>query len=89
MHRLDASLEPLPAALFRASTHHVGLGEAVELARALGRLPARVVFFGIEGRSFEAGDELSPEVAEAVGSVVEAVRAEIAAGDAPQGHERW
>jgi len=80
VHRLDASASALPAMLFRGSTHHVGLGEAVELARALGRLPARVVFYGIEGASFEAGDELTPEVASAVAAVAESVRAELPAG---------
>ena len=66
MHRLDASERELPAELFRASTHHVGLAEAVELARALGRLPRRTILFGIEGGSFEIGDELTAEVALAV-----------------------
>ena len=56
IHRLDASERELPAELFRASTHHVGLAEAVELARALGRLPARTVIYGIEGESFEIGE---------------------------------
>jgi hydrogenase maturation protease len=79
VHRLDASSEPLPAALFRVSSHLVGLGEAVELARALGRLPARVVVYGIEGARFDAGDELTPEVTAAVGGVADAVRSEVAA----------
>ena len=60
VHRLDASERALPPDLFRASTHHVGLAEAVELARALGRLPARTVVFGIEGGSFAVGEPLSP-----------------------------
>ena len=34
LHRLDAGERELPAELFRASTHHFGLAEAVELARA-------------------------------------------------------
>ena len=38
--RLDASRERLPAELFRGSTHALGLAEAVELARALDRLPS-------------------------------------------------
>ena len=63
VHRLDASERELPAELFRASTHHVGVAEAVELARALGRLPRQTVLFGIEGGSFEIGDELTPAVA--------------------------
>jgi len=78
-HRLDASSTPLPAELFRASTHHLGVPEAVELARALGRLPARTVVFGVEGASFDAGADLTPEVASAVERVVEAVREEVRA----------
>jgi hydrogenase maturation protease len=75
--RLDASEDELPAELFRASTHHLGLAEAVELARALGLLPARVVFYGIEGASFYAGEQLTPEVEAAVVRVVEALREEV------------
>ena len=79
VHRINAGEEELPAGLFRASTHAFGLAETVELARALGRLPGRTVVFGIEGARFEAGDELSPEVAAAVPGVAESVREEVAA----------
>jgi hydrogenase maturation protease len=77
IHRLDASERELPAELFRASTHHVGLAEAVEVARALGRLPSRTVIYGIEGESFEVGSELTRAVASAAGHVAEAVREEV------------
>lgn len=70
VHRLDAGAGPLPARLFRGSTHALGLAEAVELARALGRLPRRLTVYGIEGERFEAGEGLSPPVARAVKSVV-------------------
>jgi hydrogenase maturation protease len=79
VHRLDAREEELPGDLFHASTHAFGLAEAVELARALGRLPARTIVFGIEGARFEAGDELSREVAAAAREVAEAVREEVSA----------
>jgi hydrogenase maturation protease len=79
VHRLDASERGLPAELFRGSTHHVGLAEAVELARALGRLPQHTVVYGVEGGSFEVGDELTPAVAAAVERVAEAVREEVVA----------
>jgi hydrogenase maturation protease len=72
-HRFDASDGPLPARVFRSSTHAFGVGEAVELARALGRLPERVVVFGVEGADFAAGTALSDPVAAAV----EAVAAEL------------
>jgi hydrogenase maturation protease len=77
LHRFDCSSAELPAGLFRGSTHHVGLAEAVELARALGRLPGHTVLFGIEGGSFELGDELTPPVAAAIARTAEAVRAEV------------
>ncbi|MFP5364517.1 MAG: hydrogenase maturation protease, partial [Thermoleophilia bacterium] len=42
LHRLDARARPLPARLFRGSTHHLSVADAVELGRALGRLPERL-----------------------------------------------
>lgn len=77
LHRLDATATELPQDLFRRSTHHLGVPEAVELGRALGRLPAHVVVVGIEGASWDAGDELSPPVAAAVDAAVAAVLEEV------------
>jgi hydrogenase maturation protease len=77
IHRLDASERELPADVFRTSSHHVGLAETVELARALRRLPPRTVVYGIEGGSFEVGDQLTPAVASAVESAAKAVREEV------------
>ena len=87
IHRLDASAAPLPARLRTStSTHAIGVGEAIELARALGRLPRRVLVLGIEGRRFEAGVGLSREVAAAVDRVVESV--EVRKGDGGWGERR-
>jgi hydrogenase maturation protease len=77
LHRLDAGDRELPREVFRTSTHHVGLAEAVELARALGRLPSRTVVFGIEGESFDVGDELTSTVAAMIDRVAAAVREEV------------
>jgi hydrogenase maturation protease len=71
VHRLDATAAPLPATVFRGSTHAFGVAEVVELGRALGRLPARLLVYGVEGRAFAAGDELTPAVADAVEPLVE------------------
>lgn len=57
----------------RGGTHAFGLAAAVELGRALGRLPARLVVVGVEGATFEHGAPLSAAVAAAVGPVVDAV----------------
>jgi hydrogenase maturation protease len=78
LHRFDASAEPIPASVFRSSTHAFGVGEAIELARALGRLPRHVVVYGVEGGSFAAGEGLSPPVAEAVEPAAAAVLEELA-----------
>jgi len=64
--RRDLLTAPLPREWFRLSSHQLGVADAVELARTLRRLPARLVFIGIEGRSFESGVGLSPEVAAAL-----------------------
>ncbi len=63
IHRMDTSADALPTEAFsRYSTHGMGLPEAIEMARALGRLPSTVIVYGIEGRNFQPGDPLSPEV---------------------------
>jgi hydrogenase maturation protease len=73
--RFEAGDEPLPAPLFGASsTHALGLAEAVELARSLGRLPRRVLVYGVEGESFGFGQGLSAPVAEAADRLTEEVR---------------
>ena len=46
----------------RLSTHGFGPGEALALARTLGRPLPRGVFLGIEGESFHLGADLSPAV---------------------------
>jgi hydrogenase maturation protease len=68
IHRLDG--DP-PAAMRLGSTHAIGLAEAIELGRALDRLPAHLELYGIEGAHFETGAELSPEVARAVEALCE------------------
>ena len=65
--------EELPPELRRPSTHLMGVAEAIELARALGRLPRETYVYAIEGERFDAGRGLSPAVTAAVGRVVELI----------------
>jgi len=81
VRRILVHEEPLPDDLGRPSTHLLGVGEAVELARALGRLPSRTVVYGIEAARFDAGSPLTPEVAAATEKVAAAIRRELG-GDA-------
>ena len=57
-----------------ASSHSIGLGDTVELARVLGRLPARLTVLAVVGRDFGFGTELTAEVAAAVAELAEQVR---------------
>ncbi|HEU4421344.1 MAG TPA: hydrogenase maturation protease [Pilimelia sp.] len=57
-----------------ASSHGISLGSTVELARALGRLPRRLVVLAVSGSEFGFGTGLTPEVAAAVDPVVARVR---------------
>jgi hydrogenase maturation protease len=66
VHRVDARLTPLPPAVHHRSTHDLGLADVVELARALGRLPPRLVVLGIEVVDLSPGAGLSPAVRPAV-----------------------
>jgi hydrogenase maturation protease len=66
VRRFDAYSRPLPVRSLRSSTHAFGVSDAVELARALGRLPDRLDVYAIEGASFTAGERLSPAVERAV-----------------------
>ncbi|HET9609387.1 MAG TPA: hydrogenase maturation protease [Acidimicrobiales bacterium] len=87
LHRLDACDVHASAT---ASSHALGVQHAVALARALGRLPRRLVLVGVEGADFGHGTQLSDPVAAAVepasrlvvGVVAEAAAAAIA-GPAP------
>jgi hydrogenase maturation protease len=74
IRRFDVTSEPLPARLRGSvSTHGFGLHEAIELGRALHRLPRRVIVFAVEGRHFQAGAMPSGEVETAVAPLARAV----------------
>lgn len=72
---LPARTDPGPA-----GTHGLGLATAIELARALDRLPSRVAIVGVEAIGFEPGQPLSAPVRAAVPRAVEAVLALLRTG---------
>ncbi len=61
-------------------SHALGLGAAVELSRALGRLPARLVLVGVEVGSTERGSELTAAVSAAVDTAARAALAVLEEG---------
>jgi hydrogenase maturation protease len=75
IHREDT----LPRGAAAASTHGLGIPDAVRLAQALGRLPRRMVVYAVEIAESGYGSYLSPAVAAAVADVASAVLGEIGA----------
>lgn len=77
LHRLDLAAQPFPRAWRQHSTHLVSVAEAVELARALHRLPRRLVMHGMSGERFRMGTQRSPAVDQAMPTLVERIRRDV------------
>jgi hydrogenase maturation protease len=76
--RFDALAADLPSVFVpHVSSHGVGVADAVALARALGRLPEKLIVYGIEGRVFDARSALSPEVAAVMDEAVQRIVQEL------------
>jgi hydrogenase maturation protease len=75
--RLDLSEKSRWGGLVPCSTHAVGVAEAIDLARALGRLPKQIILYGIEIDSLESGAALSESVRSGLERVVEQMLKEI------------
>jgi hydrogenase maturation protease len=73
IHRLDAHQAPLATESFRGSSHCLGVIQAIEISRALGRLPVRMTIYGIEGKSFGWGVGLSQHVEHAAHELAEMI----------------
>lgn len=69
IHMWDVARLTVPRKSGR-STHGLGLAHAIDLARALHRLPGRLLVVGIEARNLEIGSHLSQEVQQAVSTLV-------------------
>jgi hydrogenase maturation protease len=77
IQRIDG-MQGFPSAWRSASTHLVGLAEAIDLGDAVGVLPEAMVIFGIEIDRVEPGVGLSSAIDQAVdevaGGIVELCR---------------
>ncbi|MBF6469404.1 hydrogenase maturation protease [Nocardia beijingensis] len=68
-----------------ASSHTLGIQDALPLGRAIGRVPGRIVVIAVDAACLDLGIGLSEPVAAAVPHVVETVRAELRTA-APTNH---
>lgn len=78
VHRIDGKAG-FPSSWRSASTHLIGVVEAVELGDAVDMLPDELIVFGIEIDRVEVGVTLTTEVAAAAEQVADLVVEEIAA----------
>jgi hydrogenase maturation protease len=78
---IEASRDPLPASLTGTSTHAFSLAQAIELGRALDRLPEHLIVVGIEGDTFAAGAEPGAAAAAALDEAAAVVLAQLDAVD--------
>jgi hydrogenase maturation protease len=77
VRRLDVRAQAAPRGFCYYATHRFGVAEAVELARSLGRLPARLDLYAIEGADFGFGTDLTPAVSEAAERVAGLIAARL------------
>jgi hydrogenase maturation protease len=67
----------LPVANDPVSSHGLQLGEAIELARVLGRLPRRLELFAVEIGEPGHGTELSPAILQSAQRLARQIAAEV------------
>ncbi|MEE1769126.1 hydrogenase maturation protease [Streptomyces sp. JV185] len=77
LHRLELDGGQLPRASSAASSHGLGLGDAVQLARELDRLPGQLVVYAVEGADSSLGRGLSARVAAVVAPLADRIAEEI------------
>jgi hydrogenase maturation protease len=77
IHRFDLTAADLPNQFAVASSHALGLVDAIALARALQETPRQIIVYGVEGVCFAAAAPLTPEVAAAIVDVAHRVAAEV------------
>lgn len=76
VHRIEGT-GGFPTSWRSASTHLVGLAEAIDLGGAVDMLPDRLVVFGIEIGEVVPGVGLSPAVARAIDEVADRIVEEL------------
>jgi hydrogenase maturation protease len=76
IYRLNLRKESLPLEWFY-STHSFNLAEAIELARILDQLPFKIILYGISGKNFEIGQQISFNLCKALEDATNKILKEI------------
>jgi hydrogenase maturation protease len=73
IYRIDVTKKPLPAKFAKHSSHSFSVADAIELSRKLSQLPSRLIIYGIEGKDFSHGEDLSDQVKKVSGYVIDLI----------------
>ena len=84
IHRLELDAAPLPRELARCSSHGVGLAEAVEIGRILGRMPEKLIIYAVEADNFDPGVGMTKAVSAAAVEVSRRIEVDVAANSATE-----
>ena len=78
LHRFEARGRALALHFGEScSTHSWGVAEALALGSIFEELPEHLIIFGVEGRNFDFGRELTPEVQAAIPEAARRITAEV------------
>lgn len=81
-YRFDALAGQLPCNFFtNFSTHSIDIPETIALAGKLQMLPKKLIVYGVEGKNFTIGNELSEEVQKAIPAVTSCIIRDLHADD--------
>ncbi len=73
IHQIDASKNKVSTNFFNYSSHAFGLAEAIEISRKLNQLPDKLLIYGIEGKNFNFGKNISEEMIKASDQVIKLI----------------
>ncbi len=74
VHRFDGLVDAIPEEMFsRYSTHAFGVVDALALAGTLGKLPSKLIIYGIEAGTCSPGTTMCPAVQKAGDDVAESI----------------
>ncbi len=77
VHVLDAAAVKFPKESATHSSHLFSVADAVETAKVMGTLPKKVLIYGVEGKSYEMGNDVSDDVRKGIDEIKNLIQKEI------------
>lgn len=73
LHVFSENIQEIPVVFYQASTHLFDVVHAIEHAKALNKLPATLVLYGIEAQDFRMEAEISTGLMQKLPSITERI----------------